>query len=80
MTWSEKLQRADKLVKHFKMAMGSRDLVFVRCGDLAQELTGRDLHFVVEGVVLSYHQVDQRLHTYPSILSKFINQLILTKC
>ena len=78
MTWSEKLQRADKLVKQFKMAMGSRDLVFVRCGDLAQELTGRDLHFVVEGVVLSYHQVNQRLYTFKSMLSNFVNLSILT--
>ena len=78
MTWSEKLQRADKLVKQFKMAMGSRDLVFVRCGDLAQELTGRDLHFVVEGVVLSYHQVNQRLYTFESMLSNFDNLSIHT--
>ena len=74
MTWSEKLQRADKLVKQFKMAMGSRDLVFVRCGDLAQELTGRDLHFVVEGVVLSYHQV--RINVFKCT---FINRSILTE-
>jgi len=38
------------------MAIGSPDLVFARCRDLAQELVNRDLHFVVEGVVLSYHQ------------------------
>ena len=40
------------------MAIGSPDLVFARCRDLAQELVNRDLHFVVEGVVLSYHQVN----------------------
>ena len=39
------------------MAIGTPDLVFARCRDLAQELVNRDLHFVVEGVVLSYHQV-----------------------
>ena len=71
MTWSEKLLRADKLVKHFKMAVGPRDLVFVRCGDLAQELTGRDLHFVVEGVVLSYHQVNQRLYTFYQSINSY---------
>jgi len=38
------------------MAIGSPNLVFDRCGDLAQGLTSRDLHFVVEEVVLSYHQ------------------------
>ena len=41
------------------MAIGSPDLVFARCRDLAQELVNRDLHFVVEGVVLSYHQVNK---------------------
>ena len=63
MSCSEKWPTADKLVKQLKMAIGSPNLVFDRCGDLAQGLTSRDLHFVVEEVVLSYHQVDQRLQT-----------------
>ena len=71
MSCSEKWPIVDKLVKHFKMAVGPRDLGFVRCGDLAQELTGRDLHFVVEGVVLSYHQVNQRLYTFYQSINSY---------
>ena len=38
------------------MAVGSPELVVVRCKNLSQELMNRDLHFVVGDVVLSYHQ------------------------